>query len=223
MELVNDVILAGSSNTSRGSVSYDTYRWAMRVYCLRTDPPQVEAGEEVLDMVIKSLTPPGGKQPMIPDRGFYYYLLTGYSRLGDNDRVIEMYRALPKKYQGGDGAALAARAYCAINRPDMLPGLINAITKGTGDSQDQRKQPELITPEVLVDLIMELTDKGEWARARDVTESLLAKGLTSSSVAVVEMALEVIKSSAQGQTEAQEVINGLELLLSLPSRLEEGR
>lgn len=213
LELVNDLILAGSSNNS---TRYATYRWAMRLYCTRVDPPQVEAAEEVLDMVSKSL---GGK--ILPDRLFYYHLLQGYTRLRNYDRVIELYRNLPKKYQGGDGAALTTLAYSAIKRPDMLPGLIQAITKGTSESlpdgKQQSRQPEVITPEILVELLLELSDKGEWTRAKEVSGILLERGMATLRSDVLQTAVDVITPMAEEHEEAQEVVIALELLLSGPS------
>jgi len=196
----------------------------MKVYCTKADPPQVKAAEEVLDMLTNS----GLAGPSGPDRSFFYQLMMAHVRLGAYEKVTELYRELPKRYQGGDGAALTALAYSYMKRPDMLPGLVKATSKGTtefsasaGMGKQQRRQPELITPEILLELVNELADKCEWLRAREVVEILLERGLPANKASRVGATLDLIRSQASSGTddgstvvsEAREVLDGLELLL----------
>lgn len=103
----------------RPNASYGTLRWAAVNYCTKVTPPDVNAAEAILALV--------EERGWRADRGFHHALMRAHWRLSDIPRALEVWHALPERFQGGDGAAVAILCHMERGRLERVSPLLEVM------------------------------------------------------------------------------------------------
>jgi pentatricopeptide repeat protein len=177
----------------RPNASYGTLRWAALTYCTKVTPPDVNAAETVLALAEER----GWKA----DRGFHHAVMRGLWRMSDVPRALEVWHALPEKFQGGDGGAVAILCHMDRGRLERVSPLLEVM----------RTQDDVAGADLMVAILEKLVGGQDFKLALEAVELMI-----DHDVAVTRAERRRIEAlamqNAQHRQGAMEVLEGLALL-----------
>jgi hypothetical protein len=129
---------------------------------VQVDPPDVLAGQAVLQMV--------GDRGWKADGAFYGFLMRGMWRAGMQEELMETYFTLPAGLglEGGDRAALAALVQVGRGKIDKVPGLLQAM----------RRTDEAGAADLMGELLGRLVQGEHWKPALEALELMIDLDVT---------------------------------------------
>ena len=177
----------------RPNASYGTLRWAAVNYCTKVTPPDVNAAEAILALV--------EERGWRADRGFHHALMRAHWRLQDIPQALEVWHALPERFQGGDGAAVAILCHMERGRLERVLPLLEVM----------RVQDDVGGADLMVGILEKLVGGQDFKLALETVEVMIDHDVAVSRAdrrRIEKLAM----ANAGVRQGAAEVLEGLALL-----------